>query len=191
MNKIIMLALSMLMYGFAATGQITKGNWMVGGNFSYSRQNSSGNDATNSIYRIIDIEANGGYFFYDKIAAGINLNTIFSKTKVTGREGASVQNNYSAGSFMRYYFLHAENRINLFAGAGASYLFHTSESNGNNMGELQSLSYSFSAGTVIFLNTSVGVECLLAYNNTDVLKFDIRNEVFQFKIGLQIHLKKE
>ena len=87
-----MLALSMLMYGFAATGQITKGNWMVGGNFSYSRQNSSGNDASNSIFRKIDIEPNVAYFFYDKIAAGINLNVIFTKDKRPSTNRTDIQN---------------------------------------------------------------------------------------------------
>src|SRR5690606_3948188 len=131
------LALCMLMYGLTATAQITKGNWMVGGNFSYSRQNSSGNDATNSKYRKVDIEANTGYFFYDKIAAGINLNVTFAKEKMPRNDGALIQNKYGAGPFMRYYFLNTDNRINVFAGAGASYLLHTSESSGSYMGESQ------------------------------------------------------
>ncbi|MCO5236310.1 MAG: hypothetical protein M9933_08580 [Chitinophagaceae bacterium] len=191
MNKIIALVLPLFLSAVAVDAQITQGDWMVGGDFSYSRSRSSGNDAVNSTSGTVNIGINAGYFFYDRIVAGVHLNTILRKEKVADAERAYIQNTYSAGPFMRYYFLDVENRVNLFADAGALYLVEASGPGGWDKSRLQSVSYSVSVGTVVFLNTSVGVECLLAYDNTNVLKFDTGSKVFQFKVGLQIHLGKE
>ncbi|MCO5236309.1 MAG: hypothetical protein M9933_08575 [Chitinophagaceae bacterium] len=191
MNKTTIVALCMLLYGFVADAQITKGNWMMGGDASYYQESYIENGESKNIYRKIDLEPNVAYFLYDKIATGINLNVIFTKDKNLSTDRVNMQNVYKVGPFMRYYFLDTDNKINLFTGAGASYAIQTSRSQGSHIGEFRSISYSFSAGTVVFLNTSIGMEFLLAYNNSDAIKIDSRDKTFQFRIGFQIHLEKD
>ena len=78
---------------------------------------------------------------------------------------SSAFNSYSFGPFIRYYFLNQENRINLFSqinydfGFGENGLDVKSSSNG----------YGIKAGTVLFFNSSVGMEFLLGYRKESVL----------------------
>jgi hypothetical protein len=191
MKKITILVLVTFFLSINSKGQITKGNWLLGGNLAYSKLNSEGNDAINSKSRNIDIMSNIGYFLYDKLAAGIKLNTLSSKQKypqVNGTYNTIVQNRIGIGPFIRYYFLGTDERVNIFSDAGILYSYLSNRSTSS---VEKSLEYSISAGTVIFLNTSVGLEFLLAYNNTKVFNIDAKGETFQFKIGFQIHLEKE
>ncbi len=191
MKKITTALLMTLIFYLDSNGQITKGNWLVGGNFSYSGAKSKGNDAVNSKTRNIDIVSNVGFFLHDKIAAGIKLNTAFSKQKypqVDGSTNSIVQNKYGIGPFLRYYFLNAENRINIFSDVNANYSVTSNKSNDVRSKEID---YSFFAGAVVFLNTSVGMEFLLGYNNSNAVNADAVGESIQFKIGFQIHLEKE
>ena len=172
-----------------ASGQVNKGNWLVGGNFAYAKSNSSGIDATNSKGRSIEIASNIGYFVFDKFATGIKINSQFTKEKypqVNGSYTSQFQNIVGLGPFIRYYFLKPDNRINVFSDAAFLYSVYSN----NNAGSTQkSIDYTMAAGAAIFFNTTVSMEFLLDYKNSNTLKFDAKEEKIAFKIGFQIHLE--
>jgi len=174
--------------------QITKGNWLVGGSMAYSKENSSRNDVVNRKERTIDVSGNVGYFIVPKLTGGIRLNSFFSKQKypqIDGSYSTISQNNLGVGPFARYYFLNAENQINIFTDEGILYSVLRIKSTSTQKSYEKTLKYYFSGGAVIFLNTSVGIELILSYNNTKVIKYDSKGESVQFRVGLQFYLEKE
>jgi hypothetical protein len=174
--------------------QLSKGNWLVGGSISYSKENSRGTDAVDSKGRNIDISGNVGYFIVSKFAAGIRLNSFFSKQnypQIDGTYSANTQNNLGIGPFVRYYFLKEDNTINIFSDEGIIYSALTVKTPNTEKSHFNSFQYYLSGGAVVFLNSSVGIELVLSYYNTKAIKYDSKGESFQFKVGLQFHLEKE
>ena len=75
--KTIKLIFTLTLFSFlTSNAQITKGNWMVGGNGSYSNKESYTNNFNSSKLKTseIDLKANIGYLFVDNLQAGIILN---------------------------------------------------------------------------------------------------------------------
>jgi len=142
MKKISILALSILFINFKSNCQITKGNWLFGGNISFSSTKSSSDLGSNTVYAI-QASGNAGYFFIDKFAAGIKPNILVD-------HGKGIQNfastSSSFGPFLRYYFLPTDVRTNLFA--EGSYAYGISSVGYGNTGH--SNIYSFAAGPVFF-----------------------------------------
>ncbi|UOK43079.1 MULTISPECIES: hypothetical protein [Flavobacterium] len=166
---------------FTSNAQITKGNWMVGGDASYT--NSKVTDSNNKIIgssNSVRIFPNIGYFVIDKFALGINGNFNYGKGN-----GSASSIGYGAGPFARYYFLDTENSINLFA--EANYNYWISKTQGFDSGN--GSSYKFKVGPVIYFNSSVGLEMSLSYN-TEKLS-DYTSKYFIVGFGLQVHLEKE
>lgn len=188
--KAVLLLFVNLNLSFICFSQITRSNWLVGGNFSYSKSDSKGDYFVRK-GRYIDITANAGYFFLDKAASGLRFNALLSKVK-SGRPDNSTtsveQTNIGIGPFLRYYFLPAENRINILSDAGVSFA-KTSNNIVNNAEK--SWTSSFGLGPVVFLNSCVGLEFLLVYNHYSSLKMNSTDNTIQFKIGFQLHLEKE
>lgn len=191
----ILLYIIFTSFSFVAGAQITKGNWLIGGNMSYAKNNSEGTDATNSKSREINVSGNIGYFPFSKFATGLLLNTFLSKARfpqVNGTTVTNTQNSFGGGVFARYYFLKEDNRVNVFTDEGVIYSSLKSKTTGSQSDdEFKSINYYLSAGTVIFLNTSVGAEFIVSYNRSKAYKFDSKGETLRFKIGLQFHLEKE
>ncbi|MGJ8591178.1 MAG: hypothetical protein ACSHXF_01445 [Aquaticitalea sp.] len=167
--------------------QITKGNWLVGGDGNYSsiRYESETNGTTmESDASSIRINPNLGYFFIDKFAGGMQVQLTFLEPG-----SSSSFNSYSFGPFVRYYFLNQENRINIFSqinydfGFGKNGLDVKSNSNG----------YGIKAGTVLFFNRSVGIELSLNYINSTTKQdggSENASNAFLVGLGFQIHLEK-
>ncbi len=125
---------------------------------------------------------------------GIKLGAKLDKVKipqVNGTNNTLIGNQLGIGPFIRYYFLNINNRVNVFSDASAQYSFITSKSTGSIENKFKSIDYSIFVGSVIFLNSSVGLEFLLGYNNSKALDIDSRGEALQLRVGLQIHLEKE
>ena len=123
-----------------------------------------------------------GYFLKDKFAAGLNP----SLTYVSNNVG-STSTIINIGPFVRYYFLDAENIVNLFAQSGYAYGSIT----GKGQQEGQHLNtFSFSGGPVVYFNSSVGLEFTIAYTTTKAAGFPGANNEIKFGIGFQIHLEK-
>ena len=58
--------------------QITKGNWLVGGDIGFSYSKSKPESTINSESFNIDLSPNIGYFFWDKLALGTRVNYFYS-----------------------------------------------------------------------------------------------------------------
>ena len=189
------ISLLFLFQAVMASAQITQGNWLVGGNLFYSKQKSGGRDGANSKFRTIDIEANAGYFFVDKLAGGLRLSSSFTKDwyfPPVGAPGANHASHHGLGPFLRYYFLKPENIVNLLTDASFTYNLIVNDQNGSTQVQERGAGYSFFAGPVIYFNAAVGMELLLGYKKYAVLDkgIDYYSDAVQFKIGFQIHLDK-
>lgn len=180
MKTIKLFFIATILFTISANSQITKGNWMVGGDASYN--NSKVFDTNNEIIgsgNSIRIFPNIGYFIIDKFALGLNGNFNYGKSN-----GSPSNVGYGGGPFARYYFLKPEKRINLLAEANYNYYSSKTQgfdsSNGSN--------YRFKAGPVIYFNSSVGLEMSLNYISEKSSNFT--SKYFTVGFGFQIHLEK-
>ncbi|MCO5236225.1 MAG: hypothetical protein M9904_14100 [Chitinophagaceae bacterium] len=183
MNKITILILCILLYGFVADAQITKGIWMVGGNASFSSLKKS--DAAGSArFKQTNIQLSPviGYFFFNKFTGGLRPSLTYGSNTVSASNTL-----IGIGPFTRFYFLDPENILNLFLEGSYSY--------GSMWGKGQisntSNTFSISGGPVIYFNTSVGLEFSLAYSTTKVTGYSERNNELSFEIGFRFHLEKD
>ena len=185
-TKTILLCLTAFTFYNHANCQITKGNWLVGGNGTFSRvQNSS---TASAQFKQTDFEIRPllGYFLKDKLAIGLAPSLAYGSNIINNSNNSSTS--FSIGPFIRYYFLDTENMLNLFAQTGYDYYAIT----GKAQGKGQHLNtFSLSGGPVIYFNTSVGLEFIIAYSTAKVVGFSGNNNKVQFGIGFQIHLEKD
>lgn len=183
MKRTIMILLNCTILSLAARGQITRGNWMVGGDASFSLDHTHyENDElpTDHGYRAL-ISPGVGYFLTDKLAAG--LKTDFSFQPYQNATGPT-ETRYTliAGPFLRYYFLPAENIINIFGGAAYEHRFRLPYGISSNI-------YSVFGGPAFFINSSVAAELLAQFEySKDQENGKIR--IFGLNAGFQIYLKK-
>lgn len=180
MKAIKVLLISTILLTLTTNAQITKGNWMVGGDANYSNTKVLNNEGEiTGSGNGIRIFPNIGYFLIDKLALGINGNFNYGKSN-----GSPSSIGFGGGPFIRYYFLNPEKRINLFA--DVNYNYYTSKNQGFKSTDAKS--YRLKAGPVIYFNSSVGLELTVNYNTE---KFsDYTSKYFIVGFGLQIHLEK-
>ncbi|MGZ3854001.1 MAG: hypothetical protein ACXVLT_07085 [Flavisolibacter sp.] len=190
--KAILFFLIAINLSFTAFSQITKNNWLVGGNgklFSDNSDYSSDFYSYTAKHTQIDISASVGYFFIDKLAVGLRPTFSSLKGKVTSIGGGTTNTQrFWFGPFARYYFLQKDKQFNLLA--DIDYQFGIIKS-GQWNGDLNS--FNACAGPVIYFNNCVGVEFLFgyAYSKEDVKEGSkLVNKGFQTAIGFQIHLEK-
>lgn len=187
MKKIYLLALSILFINCTANCQITKGNWLAGGNATFTHDKATFSTAGNPgdiIGTNIDISPRFGYFVTDRFAIGLYGNYSWASSKSNNIK--SSYSNYGIGPFIRYYFLSSENRINLLAEANGSY---NEQANSSITAKSSFISYSALAGPVIFLNPSVGLEFLLGYKGYK--ETNAEGNGVKFSIGIQYHLERD
>ena len=181
MKTIKLLAATFILISISATSQITKGNFMVGGNASFTSISSSNNSKTSQI----NLTPNVGYFIFDKLSVGTLINYSYSKSK-DNFGGSSIYKSNNIGPFIRYYLLNKEKDYNVFY--ETSYNFSLLKDNKNT-------EFGNKLGLVLFLNSAVGFEVSLKYS---LNKYKYPNEIvpdnssnnFIFGLGLQIHLEK-
>jgi len=171
-NKILFIVI--LLVTFALNAQIDKGNWMMGGSAGISNYKSKTGEFSQEGTNIF-ISPNVGYFLIDKLNLGASVLLSFYNPSATKTYGLS--------PYVRYYFLEKEKQINLFSEAGYGFQkqIHSSTT-------LQT--FYLKAGTVIFLNSSVGLEVALNYSNSKQ-NSDYQTRLIFLGIGFQIHLEKE
>lgn len=178
-NNYFLLFFGLFFYS-TLTAQITKSNWMVGGDATFlSNKTDYGTSVSKTTS--FSINPNIGYFIIDKLAVGasVKLAYIFESNANTSNNSF----NYGIGPFVRYYFLETEKPLNIF-----SEVSYNIERINNIDSKIDS--FKIKAGAVYFLNNSVGIEVALNYlnqkNNTD-----IKNNAIFLGVGFQIHLEKE
>lgn len=175
------ICIALVLFTMSVKAQITKGNWMVGGNADFSTNKSS--DKSSST--VINLTPNVGYFFIDKLSVGTMINYYLAKSKFEDANGK--YETLNLGPFIRYYILQNEKRTNFFI--ESSYNFSLKQDNKNTL-------FASKLGVAVFLNSSVAFESFIKYSRYD---FKYENNILpdsytnglSFGIGLQIHLIKE
>ncbi|SHF91129.1 hypothetical protein SAMN02745131_03832 [Flavisolibacter ginsengisoli DSM 18119] len=181
MKKIALLAFSILFTIIKGNCQLTKGNWLLGGNASFTSTKYNRGPISDQDLIEVRVNPNIGYFFIDKFSGGLKTSILFRHAVIdSDTENSSV---LKVGPFIRYYILSVNNSVNIMA--EGSYQFIT----GN--GSLKGNTLSFFTGPVIFLNNIIGLEFLAGYSSEKYPKAEGVNNSIQINIGLQIHLEKD
>ena len=188
MQKTILLIIISCFTVKNVNSQITKGNWMVGGNASFLFTNSN-TDNVGSKTTNINIAPNIGYFFIDKFAGGVRLSFNREHTKFAPGNNFQIFTNYSIGPFFRYYFLPKDRQYNILSEASYQFGSDKVETSNSTTSNGRSNNFTFSVGPVIYFNTSVGIEFLLNYKSAGNY-VNSRSNSFGVGIGFQIHLEK-
>ena len=186
--NLFFIAIALFTYSIT-NAQITKGNWMLGGNgnFSYSKYESKNTSSTSGTtinyvktgsYYIL-LEPNIGYFIKDKFALGFKMS--FTNIVNDGEPLKLSNSRVAFNPYLRYYFLKVDNDYNLFV--EPSYYIYSN----NNLSDANG--YGLKSGFVFFLNSSVGIEPTISYVHSENEKF--QGNRLLFGIGFQIHLEKK
>jgi hypothetical protein len=186
MKKISILALSVLFINVTATCQITKGNWMIGGNTDFSSTSNKSEEGQRTTAFTIQITPNIGYFIADKFATGLKVSVGKEGVKATGTSRYSTYTNANFGPFLRYYFLPTDKLLNVLVEGVYQYGFIAGDNN-----KVFKNTFSISGGPVVYFNSSVGLEFLIGYSTFKYVGFAGSNGTVQVGLGLQVHLEKD
>ena len=183
MRKIKLAIIFGVFLSVSAKSQITKNNWLLGGNISYAstNYNSENYGVPHTSYNL-QVRPNIGYFFIDKIAAGIKVGI-----GKTGNKGGPYYTDFNIGPFCRYYILNPEKNANIIAEGGYLYGFVT----GTASEKASKNTFMISAGPVIYFNTVVGLEFLISYSSYRFNGIKGSNNTVMVGLGLQVHLERE
>jgi hypothetical protein len=196
-NILFILAVSMIKI---SSGQLTKQNWLVGGNgiFNSTTYNNSagipGQKMTN-----IQLTPNIGYFITDKFATGLKLSFGSVRFRIEGQNNLTKNTTYSFGPFVRYYLLPIKKQFNILIDGSYQYGIERSGGGSAPIGQPLEFSitqykkntFSISAGPVLYFNSHVGLEFLIGYTTSKYVKFSGNNNTLLVGIGLQVHLEKD
>jgi hypothetical protein len=195
MKKTILLILIASAFFNHADSQITKDNWLVGGNASFSHTNYNSDSYTHSKNTTFSISPNIGYFIWDKFCAGLKLSVNSAKNINPSITPGSISYKsrttfINLGPFVRYYFLDVDKMVNVFIEGIYQYQLRKDVVPNSITKEFSNV-FTVNAGPVIYLNSSVGIEFTVGYST---LKFENSagtDNTIQTGLGLQIHLEKE
>lgn len=179
-----------------ANSQLTKGNWLLGGNGSlYSGKNTFTSTVNSIEVEAINISINPsiGYFLSDKLVLGIRPGFTKNKAELIpiGTGANTNENRLNFGPFARYYFLNTDKQFNLLADISYQYgLYWFTPTKGNRH------TFSASAGTVVFFNSSIGLEFLIGYHSEKESRKDgissiSKQQGLQMIVGFQLYLEKQ
>lgn len=176
--------------------QITKGNWLVGGNASFSHTDN--NSTSSSLFNntTISFSPNLCYFISDKFCTGIKISSLQIKNDYPSNSGSgsisysTKSRFYSIGPLVRYYFLEKDNRVNLLIEGAYQYQLRKDISPSSNS-KMTANVFLINAGPVIYFNSSVGIEFTIGYASQKYIGMTGNNNTIQTSIGLQIHLRKD
>lgn len=185
MKKALVIIGTLLFLSSTTYCQLTKGNWLAGGNASFSSVRNSSTGSTIYNQSTIALSPNVGYFFADKFAVGLRPSIVFVKSSLGNSNKFT---DFKVAAFGRYYLLEPSKIYNIVT--EASYGIGISKVSGQN-DQLNVKTYAFSGGPVIFFNSSVGLEFLVSYSSTKAALNQGRNNEIRLGIGFQIHLEKE
>lgn len=165
--------------------QITKGNWMVGGTFSYNKLENTSSNTIVDKESILTIKPMVGYFLKDKFALGLRSEFYNSNATIIG----SNRNSFfrlELGPYLRYYFFPVNNRLNLFS--ESAFLLSLWKGNGSKWDSTNG--FLINVGPVVYLNSIVGLEFTLGYSSQFFRNNNGSLNNIRTGIGLQIHLGK-
>ncbi len=170
MKKTILI-LTVLILTNTAKAQITKGNWMFGGDAiiqGYKFENQKEFKYHAEIFPKV------GYFVKDQFVIGCEIGIFINEATFYS----------SLVPFARYYLFNSEKTVNPFveAGLGLKHISFTSTNITNN--EFMS---QIKIGTSLFLTNSIALNFTLNYKKNS-FRFD---QELTIALGFQIHLQKK
>ena len=164
---------------FTGFGQTEKGNWLLGGNISFTSASTTenGNSSSGTLF---SLNPKIGVFVVNNFT--VILNTEYASTSSGGFSDHSLL----IGPALRYYFPGSES-VKFFAGAGIGFGTATS---------VTSTAYQFEAGPAFFIRPSVALELNINYQIQDYKSsgaYSNTMKVSQFGIGVgfMIYLGKQ
>jgi len=176
-TNFFLTSLIIVLFSITANSQITKGNWMVGGDGSFYSFTTERAGYENTHSTSVRINPNINYFIIDKLAIGIKIGTSFNRYSTS----------LGVNPVVRYYFLKPNKMFNLFSEASFGY----SKNFSKNIKNYYSNGFTLKTGSVVFLNQSVGLEFGIEYiQGEDGLNDNISKTIIA-AFGLQIHLEKK
>jgi hypothetical protein len=171
-------SLIIVLFTLTANSQITKGNWMVGGDVYYNYADYGSNDSSWAI----SLKPNVSYYIIDKLAIGVIPKIGIKK----GYDNLV----YGFGISSRYYFLKPKKMFNFFIEPKID----MSYSKNNHDIITKNYGYGIKIGESVFLNQSVALEFFVDYDNRyNTYKGIKGNNIQNINIGfgLQIYLEKD
>ena len=176
MKKVFMVAIATILIK-TSFSQINQGQWLVGGNAGFASSKNGEFKTTQ-----ISFAPNAGYFFINNFAGGLRVEVESEKEKFGSLDATSTASMISP--FVRYYFLPASQKVNVFA--DASYGFGSMK---GEEGPSTSINgFNIMAGPAVFLSPNTALEVTLGYNSTKIEGAEDRTNTFGFGVGFQIHL---
>lgn len=143
----------MCLFMLHLSAQTNQGNLLIGAN-STSGLSFQSQDGIDDNLISFSLNARGGYFLIDNLAAGLNLG--FSSNSV----GDFSSTSFSLGPFARYYF------DQIFFGA-SFVAVNTNSDNGNgNDSSRNGTQFNLELGYAAFLNNNVAIEPAITYLTT-------------------------
>lgn len=121
MKKVLLTLTAVAGLTFASQAQeygFSQGNIIVEGNLGLSTSDNKNSEIKETEF---NFTPKAGYFFTDKIAAGINLHIGSSTEDRYGIDSKEKSNSFGAGLFGRYYFLELGSRFKTYAELNADY----------------------------------------------------------------------
>lgn len=193
----MMIAIVSITTASFAQGNVNKGDWMIGGDAGYNSSKmeypGSTSDDKSSTF---NLSPNVGYFFIKQLAGGLRI--VVSSTTEKYKSGTTTfedKESYSLiGPFVRYYFLPATQKVNIFADATYGFGSNKSTPSGGSSTKSDLNGYGLTGGVAIFLLPSVAIELALKYQSLEnkyksgSSTIEVANKSFGGGIGLQIHL---
>ena len=181
--KKLLIAFSMIVSVSTVSAQINKGQWLVGGNAGFT-SSKDGDYKTSTV----QFSPNVGYFFINNLAGGLRLNVSSEKNKFNDYE--TTETGTSIAPFVRYYFLPAAQKVNVFADASYSFGSMKYKEEGEEDQKANVNGFTISAGPAIFLTPNTALELTLGYNSSKIEDAEESTGTFLFGVGFQIHLGK-
>ncbi len=121
MKKVLLTLTAVAGLAFASQAQemgFGKGNVIVEGNLGFHSRDNKNTEVKRSSF---DFTPKVGYFFTDKLAAGINFNVGTETEDQYGIDRKSKSSNVGVGLFGRYYFLELGSRFKTYTELNADY----------------------------------------------------------------------
>jgi len=170
---------SLLLISAVGFSQINKGQWLVGGSAGLELSKYGNQDESKTT--TVNVSPDAGYFFINNFAGGARVT--FQSVKEKSEENATTS--FLFAPFVRYYFLPAARKVNIFG--DASYGFGSMKS-----GESNSFNqFTIGAGPAVFLSPNTALEFTLQYRSAGGDAYgDDRLNSFGLNIGFQVHLGK-
>lgn len=219
LRQILFIIFLLVYYSNETTAQISKGNFLVGGEGGFSLNENEidldGNIIANN-ESFIRLAPNIGYFLVANLAFGVIID-IQLKNSNNSFGSTNSEKIYSAGPFIRYYFL-KKGRVNMFIQSAytigkGDYTFSSDPveafgelNQSENKHNIDLSGYALKTGLAFFLSRNVSLELSLRYHNSTenresrylrfangvVEEFEgiqtTKNTGLSFGVGFQIHL---